>query len=119
MISPVPPSRIGIDVRPSIPIREGGTGEIIYSQAGTRSEEHTSELQSPDHLVCRLLLEKKKKYNNTNPRTSHQFESQTPQARASKASYKHTAKSEYVQVSTHHNDQLEQHYMSHSTQVHA
>src|SRR5207244_12129396 len=28
---------------------------------GPRSEEHTSELQSPDHLVCRLLLEKKKK----------------------------------------------------------
>src|SRR5258708_22394273 len=31
-----------------------------------RSEEHTSELQSPDHLVCRLLLEKKKRM--TNPR---------------------------------------------------
>src|SRR5258708_29122699 len=31
--------------------------------AGRRSEEHTSELQSPDHLVCRLLLEKKKKKN--------------------------------------------------------
>src|SRR5690348_17658218 len=29
-----------------------------------RSEEHTSELQSPVHLVCRLLLEKKKKNNN-------------------------------------------------------
>src|SRR5258708_22918384 len=29
-----------------------------------RSEEHTSELQSPDHLVCRLLLEKKKKHKN-------------------------------------------------------
>src|SRR5258708_13046531 len=29
-----------------------------------RSEEHTSELQSPDHLVCRLLLEKKKKKQN-------------------------------------------------------
>src|SRR5690348_18009502 len=29
-----------------------------------RSEEHTSELQSPVHLVCRLLLEKKKKENN-------------------------------------------------------
>src|SRR5258708_36217139 len=29
---------------------------------GPRSEEHTSELQSPDHLVCRLLLEKKKIY---------------------------------------------------------
>src|SRR5690348_18092909 len=30
-----------------------------------RSEEHTSELQSPVHLVCRLLLEKKKKKNTT------------------------------------------------------
>src|SRR5947208_10092880 len=30
-----------------------------------RSEEHTSELQSPDHLVCRLLLEKKKQKNTT------------------------------------------------------
>src|SRR5258708_31871501 len=29
-------------------------------EASRRSEEHTSELQSPDHLVCRLLLEKKK-----------------------------------------------------------
>src|SRR5258708_24493219 len=29
-----------------------------------RSEEHTSELQSPDHLVCRLLLEKKKNKNS-------------------------------------------------------
>src|SRR5258708_28393229 len=29
-----------------------------------RSEEHTSELQSPDHLVCRLLLEKKKNKKN-------------------------------------------------------
>src|SRR5258708_13843857 len=35
-----------------------------------RSEEHTSELQSPDHLVCRLLLEKKKRSlpdSTTNP----------------------------------------------------
>src|SRR2546426_6505393 len=31
----------------------------------TRSEEHTSELQSPCNLVCRLLLEKKKKKNKT------------------------------------------------------
>src|SRR5258708_12846647 len=31
----------------------------------SRSEEHTSELQSPDHLVCRLLLEKKKNKKNT------------------------------------------------------
>src|SRR5258708_25309128 len=35
-----------------------------FPSARPRSEEHTSELQSPDHLVCRLLLEKKKK-NNT------------------------------------------------------
>src|SRR5690348_17391503 len=32
----------------------------------SRSEEHTSELQSPVHLVCRLLLEKKKKKKNKN-----------------------------------------------------
>src|SRR5258708_9342671 len=32
---------------------------LIHRHHG-RSEEHTSELQSPDHLVCRLLLEKKK-----------------------------------------------------------
>src|SRR5258708_12924486 len=36
---------------------------------GQRSEEHTSELQSPDHLVCRLLLEKKKK-NKTHTGTT-------------------------------------------------
>src|SRR5258708_17780547 len=34
---------------------------VTPSATTTRSEEHTSELQSPDHLVCRLLLEKKKK----------------------------------------------------------
>src|SRR5258708_29175847 len=33
----------------------------LCSNSNYRSEEHTSELQSPDHLVCRLLLEKKKK----------------------------------------------------------
>jgi len=33
-----------------------GVNKVIL----VRSEEHTSELQSPDHLVCRLLLEKKK-----------------------------------------------------------
>src|SRR5258708_6898415 len=36
-----------------------GEGEKTASDQ-SRSEEHTSELQSPDHLVCRLLLEKKK-----------------------------------------------------------
>src|SRR5258708_25146766 len=33
---------------------------VVRNRGGMRSEEHTSELQSPDHLVCRLLLEKKK-----------------------------------------------------------
>src|SRR5258708_29101203 len=33
------------------------------ARTSSRSEEHTSELQSPDHLVCRLLLEKKNQYN--------------------------------------------------------
>src|SRR5258708_21500786 len=35
--------------------------EDVKATSLLRSEEHTSELQSPDHLVCRLLLEKKKK----------------------------------------------------------
>src|SRR5258708_31716048 len=34
---------------------------VVDTDEGLRSEEHTSELQSPDHLVCRLLLEKKKR----------------------------------------------------------
>src|SRR5256885_6282150 len=38
----------------------GGQGEALRDRAA-RSEEHTSELQSPCNLVCRLLLEKKKK----------------------------------------------------------
>src|SRR5258708_23957725 len=38
-----------------------GVGLVIFDE---RSEEHTSELQSPDHLVCRLLLEKKKKHSS-------------------------------------------------------
>src|SRR5690348_18198491 len=38
-----------------------GTYPHTNNLVNTRSEEHTSELQSPVHLVCRLLLEKKKK----------------------------------------------------------
>src|SRR5690349_23568339 len=38
---------------------------IAARAAGTRSEEHTSELQSRRDLVCRLLLEKKKRRNKT------------------------------------------------------
>src|SRR5258708_18228931 len=38
--------------------------DAVREAFAIRSEEHTSELQSPDHLVCRLLLEKKK-YHHT------------------------------------------------------
>src|SRR2546427_6183781 len=39
--------------------------EGLFGAGGTRSEEHTSELQSQSNLVCRLLLEKKKKKTST------------------------------------------------------
>src|SRR5258708_25790473 len=39
---------------------------VMREVSAIRSEEHTSELQSPDHLVCRLLLEKKNN-NKTRP----------------------------------------------------
>src|SRR2546426_6552737 len=39
----------------------------LVAEGLRRSEEHTSELQSPCNLVCRLLLEKKKQRNATNP----------------------------------------------------
>src|SRR5258708_36181878 len=52
-ISSRPPSRSARHRR--------GSGRRARRAGRRRSEEHTSELQSPDHLVCRLLLEKKKK----------------------------------------------------------
>src|SRR5258708_25144449 len=45
---------VGLDSYTATPLRKRTRSQM-------RSEEHTSELQSPDHLVCRLLLEKKKK----------------------------------------------------------
>src|SRR5690606_40163111 len=47
------------------PVSRGNVVFINYNQVGRleRSEEHTSELQSRENLVCRLLLEKKKKKN--------------------------------------------------------
>src|SRR5687768_17792168 len=52
-------SRQGVLVRPAVHAR--GLGEVAVRGRRGRSEEHTSELQSRLHLVCRLLLEKKKK----------------------------------------------------------
>src|SRR5207248_9527182 len=53
-----------VQLRPGCPISTlevGGPVAWLSSAPPTRSEEHTSELQSPYDLVCRLLLEKKKK----------------------------------------------------------
>src|SRR3712207_6898028 len=47
------------DRTPSLPFRRFGAG-VGAAPAVLRSEEHTSELQSPQYLVCRLLLGKKK-----------------------------------------------------------
>src|SRR3712207_6880497 len=53
------------------PLRADGAGLHVgahgESCAGARSEEHTSELQSRQYLVCRLLLEKKKKHYTYQP----------------------------------------------------
>src|SRR5687768_18361139 len=46
--------------------------------AGARSEEHTSELQSRLHLVCRLLLEKKKQHNPPRVRVTHRRRTVVP-----------------------------------------
>src|SRR5262245_65332015 len=48
----------------SFPYRASTHLNLLHVIAESRSEEHTSELQSLRHLVCRLLLEKKKKKNN-------------------------------------------------------
>src|SRR2546426_2657000 len=52
--------------RLTVPVRarRSDRPERLCKKAGDRSEEHTSELQSPCNLVCRLLLEKKKKTIN-------------------------------------------------------
>src|SRR5690348_7689769 len=55
----------------SVGVAFGGLGALLERHSvvltQVRSEEHTSELQSPVHLVCRLLLEKKKKTTKTLP----------------------------------------------------
>src|ERR1039458_10684960 len=59
---PRAPSQLRRSTRGCVRTRRGRPGR------SWRSEEHTSELQSLRHLVCRLLLEKKKKKNITNTR---------------------------------------------------
>src|SRR5438309_6648735 len=58
---------------------DGGSAEWVRLGGVARSEEHTSELQSQFHLVCRLLLEKKKDGDAASPRspTSRPFNRRT------------------------------------------
>src|SRR2546427_3082012 len=56
--------RLGPPFAAAVRLLAGARGRLIVSgvgKSGLRSEEHTSELQSQSNLVCRLLLEKKKK----------------------------------------------------------
>src|SRR3989442_8575055 len=54
-------------ITPGLRIERGSYARFTsWNSVITRSEEHTSELQSRPHLVCRLLLEKKKKSINAN-----------------------------------------------------
>src|SRR5258708_10486969 len=59
-------SRAQVGAGEDLPIQDLSRGDLFAVSGkvcvALRSEEHTSELQSPDHLVCRLLLEKKKKH---------------------------------------------------------
>src|SRR3712207_6994114 len=56
----IPPSIFSLGLKVFFAISNPFGTDIVIS---TRSEEHTSELQSRQYLVCRLLLEKKKKKN--------------------------------------------------------
>src|SRR2546430_3812713 len=74
---PLDDGRAAVDGKPrglqigheDVQLHEIFARESIVS-GSSRSEEHTSELQSQSNLVCRLLLEKKKKNNNRPPRHS-------------------------------------------------
>src|SRR2546429_4670640 len=61
----------GVRGRERIQAERGGK---IFRQDRSRSEEHTSELQSRLHLVCRLLLEKKKKNTRESDNSTMQTE---------------------------------------------
>src|SRR5437667_1880282 len=58
---------------PTTETEQPGMGQAL---GGARSEEHTSELQSHHDLVCRLLLEKKKKTKINQQNSTHQHHSQ-------------------------------------------
>src|SRR2546426_5785691 len=64
------PGRLGGDREQDHQRQAGEVADPCDECEQGRSEEHTSELQSPCNLVCRLLLEKKKKTKNTRERST-------------------------------------------------
>src|SRR5258708_28553483 len=74
--SDVPPlTRLPTETRRMLTRPPNGATMRVNSKlsCADRSEEHTSELQSPDHLVCHLLLEKKKINNKRKQRISQRL----------------------------------------------
>src|SRR5258708_19082638 len=72
-LSPMYPISVG-GIKPPVAAVQTMLWQTTVTRA-SRSEEHTSELQSPDHLVCRLLLEKKKQRKRYRPqRGSRDFQ---------------------------------------------
>src|SRR3712207_7788335 len=61
-VPPIAATRYPVTAEPSA--GWAGVSQRTFTEVLSRSEEHTSELQSRQYLVCRLLLEKKKKYIN-------------------------------------------------------
>src|SRR2546426_8438426 len=66
-----PPGLLAFRASPPAPAREVAHRAQEIETRFARSEEHTSELQSPCNLVCRLLLEKKKKQEMGTPEPAH------------------------------------------------
>src|SRR3712207_7252945 len=67
-VAPIRPARAGSGERRRAGDVREGAGDGVWQ---VRSEEHTSELQSRQYIVCRLLLEKKQLHLNTDLRGGH------------------------------------------------
>src|SRR4051795_596809 len=85
--------------------RHGSTAvSVELDGEAPRSEEHTSELQSPSHLVCRLLLEKKTTARSSPPSPSRSGSSTSPTCRPRRSSvlfFNDTATTEIYTLSLH------------------
>src|SRR5438445_1695948 len=82
--SPGPALRLTVvvtmPVAASAAVGNSSTAAAINNSLSFRSEEHTSELQSRQYLVCRLLLEKKKKKLNNQVKSDTSYHATTAQS---------------------------------------